>query len=102
MEATIGINRDNMRNEMNFGIDITADEKTEKKDDVIDIFNEVSNITEEEILLRFSKQTEETEKSKNADIIINNFPPYNTEDEIMRTIAVIARAIANMKQNEQL
>ena len=26
----------------------------------------------------------------------------NTEDEIMRTIAVIARAIANMKQNEQL
>lgn len=40
------------------------------------------NITEEEILLRFSKQTEETEKSKNADIIINNFPPYNTEDEI--------------------
>ena len=26
----------------------------------------------------------------------------NTEDEIMRTIAVLARAIANMKQNEQL
>jgi stage II sporulation protein P len=26
----------------------------------------------------------------------------NTEEELMRTIAVLARAIANMKQNEQL
>ncbi len=40
------------------------------------------SITKEEVLLRFSGQTEETEMSKNADIIINNFPPFCAEEEI--------------------
>lgn len=39
-------------------------------------------ITEEEALLRFSKQTEEAEASKTADIIINNYPPYDINEEI--------------------
>lgn len=44
------------------------------------------NITKEEILLRFSKQTDEAEKAKAADIIINNFPPHNINDEINKII----------------
>ncbi len=44
------------------------------------------NITEEEALLRFSKQTEEAEASKAADIIINNFPPYDLNEEIGKII----------------
>ena len=49
VEATIGINRDNMRGEMNFGPNADDDDRTEKMDEMIDIFNDVSNITEEEI-----------------------------------------------------
>ncbi len=44
------------------------------------------NITKEEILLRFSKQKDEAEKAKAADIIINNFPPHNITDEINKII----------------
>lgn len=40
------------------------------------------SLTKEEVLLRFSRQTEETAMSENADIIINNYPPYSAEDEI--------------------
>ncbi|MBR3767688.1 MAG: threonylcarbamoyl-AMP synthase [Clostridia bacterium] len=47
---------------------------------------ERDKITEEEILLRFSKQTEENEAAKSADIIVNNYPPYNLEEEINKII----------------
>lgn len=49
VEATIGINRENMRGEMNFGENATDDEKTEKRDEMVDVFNDISNITEDEI-----------------------------------------------------
>ena len=39
-------------------------------------------ITKEEILLRFSRQTEEAEASVAADIILNCFPPYSLDEEI--------------------
>ncbi len=58
-------------------VKVTAPEKIR-----IERLKKRDNITEEEILLRFSKQTDETEKSKKADIIINNYPPYNITDEI--------------------
>lgn len=44
------------------------------------------NISEEEILLRFSKQTEEANAAKAADIVINNYPPYDIESEINKII----------------
>jgi len=43
-------------------------------------------ITREEILLRFSKQTEEEKASEAADVIINNYPPYKLEEEISKII----------------
>ena len=43
---------------------------------------ERDNITRDEILLRFSRQTQETKASEAADIVINNFPPYCLEKEI--------------------
>lgn len=49
IEATIGINRENMSGEMKFDNSTTDDEKTEKKDEMIDVFNDISNITEDEI-----------------------------------------------------
>lgn len=47
---------------------------------------ERDNITKEEALLRFSKQTEEAEASKAADIVINSFPPYDLSEEINKII----------------
>ena len=44
------------------------------------------NITKEEALLRFSKQTAESEASESADVIINNYEPYNLDDEIQKII----------------
>ena len=44
------------------------------------------NISEDEALLRFSKQTQEADASKAADIVINNYPPYDLEDEINKII----------------
>ncbi len=40
------------------------------------------SITEEEALLRFSRQTGEDKASEAADIVINNFPPYDITEEI--------------------
>lgn len=45
VEATIGINRENMRNEMSFDKDMSDSDRTEKKDDMIDTFNSISNIS---------------------------------------------------------
>ena len=39
-------------------------------------------ISREEALKRFSRQTEEDRESQAADIVINNYPPYDTEQEI--------------------
>ena len=44
------------------------------------------NITKEEALLRFSKQTDEKKAAEQADVIINNYPPYKIEDEINKII----------------
>lgn len=44
------------------------------------------NITKEEALLRFSKQTAESEASESADVIINNYEPYNLDDGIQKII----------------
>ncbi len=44
------------------------------------------SISEAEILLRFSKQTEEAMLSEKADVIVNNYPPYAVEDEIKKII----------------
>lgn len=43
-------------------------------------------ITAEEALLRFSKGTEEAEASKAADVIINNYQPYDIINEIEKII----------------
>lgn len=43
-------------------------------------------ISDEEILLRFSKQTKEADASQNADFILNNYPPYIIEEEINKLI----------------
>ncbi len=43
-------------------------------------------ISEEEALLRFSKQYEEDRMSEKADIIIKNYPPYILEEEITKII----------------
>ncbi len=40
------------------------------------------SLTKDEVLLRFSRQTEETAASEIADVVINNYPPYRAEDEI--------------------
>lgn len=44
------------------------------------------NLSQEEVLLRFSKQTEESEAAKAADITINNYPPYDIESEINKIV----------------
>ncbi len=44
------------------------------------------NISEQEALLRFSKQTLEAAASKAADITVNNYPPYDIESEINKII----------------
>ena len=44
------------------------------------------NITKEEALLRFSKQTEEEKAARSADVIINNYPPYDLDTEIKKII----------------
>lgn len=44
------------------------------------------NITKEEALLRFSKQTEEAKASENADVIVNNYSPFILENEINKII----------------
>lgn len=43
-------------------------------------------ISEEDALLRFSKQTQENEASKQADVIVNNYPPYSLDEEINKII----------------
>ena len=43
---------------------------------------ERDGISEEEAMKRFSRQTDEDRESEAADIVINNFPPYDTEQEI--------------------
>ena len=43
---------------------------------------ERDRITKEEILLRFSRQTQETQASEAADIVINNFRGYDINEEI--------------------
>ncbi len=43
---------------------------------------ERDGISEEEALKRFSRQTDEDRESEAADIVINNFPPYDITEEI--------------------
>lgn len=40
------------------------------------------SLTEEEIRLRFSKQTDEAQRALNADVIVNNYAPYDLNEEI--------------------
>lgn len=47
---------------------------------------ERDNLPEKDILLRFSKQTKEADAAKAADIVINNYPPYDIEEEISKII----------------
>ena len=47
--ATIGVNRESMRNEMQMDKNMTPDERDEKKDNMNEIFQNISNITIEEI-----------------------------------------------------
>lgn len=47
---------------------------------------ERDGISKEEILLRFSKQTEEAEKAMAADLIINNYPPFDINVEIEKIL----------------
>ncbi len=44
------------------------------------------SVTKEEALLRFSRQKDEAEASENADVIINNYPPYDPEEEINKIL----------------
>lgn len=47
--ATIGVNRESMHNEMQMDKNMTPDERDEKKDNMNEIFQNISNITIEEI-----------------------------------------------------
>ena len=40
------------------------------------------SLTEEEIRLRFSKQTDEAQRALNTDVIVNNYAPYDLNEEI--------------------
>lgn len=48
---------------------------------------ERDKITKEEALLRFSKQTEEAKAAEKADRIINNYDPYDIDEEIKKISA---------------
>lgn len=49
---------------------------------------ERDKITREEALLRFSKQTEEAKAAEKADGIINNYAPFDLDDEIKKIFTV--------------
>lgn len=47
--ATIGVNRESMRNEMKFDKDASVEDREEQKNNMTDIFSSISNITVDEI-----------------------------------------------------
>ena len=49
IEATIGVNRENMRGQMKPSEDMSESDRNEKMDDMIDTFNSISNISESDI-----------------------------------------------------